>query len=296
MESSNQNEGLNQQWFYSSEGNRIGPVDIDVIKSKYKQGVINDETLVWKNGFLDWKKVKETEIFEQPVILTPPPLIGKAVNNTFVWMLTFVPVIGAIILTYYKANYNETSYFAEVIFFMILNSLFSALDESKLRKAGYDSHNIFWAIILVPVYLWKRSNITKQSKSYFWVWFVALFLSVAIEATNENSSKTDDYSATNPNEQIQYQTNEDVSSDQEKNYSTEDQKTIEKIKEKVRRDFPNDFTVQKALYDQEVECYFYMKTVTDIKIKQKVERDFPLEYTVQKEMYNQEVESKELMK
>jgi hypothetical protein len=296
MESSNQNESLDQKWFYSSAGNKIGPVLIDEIKSKYKQGVINDETLVWRNGFLDWKKVKETEIFEQPVILAPPPLIGNAVNNTFVWMLSIVPVIGAIVLTYYKANYNDTSYFAEVIFFMILNSLFSALDESKLRKAGYDSHNIFWAIILVPVYLWKRSNITKQSKYYFWVWFIALFLSVAIEATNESSTKTEDYSTNNPNEQIQNQTNDEISSDQEMNYSVEDQKTIEKIKAKVKRDFPNEFTVQKSIYDQEVECYFYMKTVTDITIKQQVERDFPLEFTVQKELYNQEVEAKEQMK
>ena len=71
---------------------------------------------------------------------------------------------------------------------------------------------------------------------------------------------------------------------------------IEKIKAKAKRDYPNDYTIQKMMYDQAVENYFYMKTVTDLEVKKNVERDYPLDFTVQKMMYDQEIDAKEQMK
>ena len=79
-------------------------------------------------------------------------------------------------------------------------------------------------------------------------------------------------------------------------YSDEDNKMIEKIKAKAKRDYPNDYTIQKMMYDQAVENYFYMKTVTDLEVKKNVERDYPLDFTVQKMMYDQEIDAKEQMK
>lgn len=75
-----------------------------------------------------------------------------------------------------------------------------------------------------------------------------------------------------------------------------EKKILEKIKRKVERDYPNDYFIQKGLYDQEIESYNYMKTVSDLKIKRKVERDYPNDYFIQKGIYNQEVEAKEQMK
>ena len=75
-----------------------------------------------------------------------------------------------------------------------------------------------------------------------------------------------------------------------------EKKILEKIKRKVERDYPNDYFIQKGIYDQEVESYNYMKTVSDLKIKRKVERDYPNDYFIQKGIYNQEVEAKEQMK
>ena len=79
-------------------------------------------------------------------------------------------------------------------------------------------------------------------------------------------------------------------------YSVEDKKVIDKIKQKSIRDFPDNYTMQKMIFDQAVEAYFYMKTVSDLKIKRKMERDYPNDYFMQKLIYDQEIEAKEKMK
>ena len=73
-------------------------------------------------------------------------------------------------------------------------------------------------------------------------------------------------------------------------------KILERIKRKAERDYPNDYFIQKSIYDQEVESYNYMKSVSDLKIKRKVERDYPNDYFIQKSIYNQEIDAKEQMK
>ena len=50
------------------------------------------------------------------------------------------------------------------------------------------------------------------------------------------------------------------------------------------------------LYNQEVEDYHYMITVPDLAVKNKVVKDYPLDFTVQKMLYNQEIDAKEQMK
>lgn len=79
-------------------------------------------------------------------------------------------------------------------------------------------------------------------------------------------------------------------------YLPEDKKIIEKIKEKSKRDFPDDYYTQKMIFDQAVEAYFYMKSVSDLKIKRKMEKDYPLDFFTQKMVYNQEIDAKEQMK
>lgn len=79
-------------------------------------------------------------------------------------------------------------------------------------------------------------------------------------------------------------------------YSMEDKKVIDKIKQKAVRDYPDNFTLQKMIFDQALDAYFYMKTVSDIKIKRKMERDYPNDFFMQKMLYDQEIEAKEQMK
>ena len=90
--------------------------------------------------------------------------------------------------------------------------------------------------------------------------------------------------------------NNKAETDNTQEYTEADQKIINKIKAKVKRDYPKDYYVQKAMYDQEVDAFFYMKTVTDREVKKKVQRDYPMDFFVQKAMYDQEIDAKEQMK
>ena len=43
------------EWFYSNNGNRMGPVTPLVFEGLIKDGAVKPETLVWANGLADWK-------------------------------------------------------------------------------------------------------------------------------------------------------------------------------------------------------------------------------------------------
>jgi hypothetical protein len=68
---------------------------------------------------------------------------------------------------------------------------------------------------------------------------------------------------------------------------------IEKLKEKARRDWPNDYTTQEYWINEQVEAYEYMKTIQDNSIKRQAEKDWPLDFSTQKFWYEEQVEAKE---
>ena len=163
-------------WHYELNGKRQGSVSYAEIKGLIKNQTLNQDTLVWKKGFDDWSRIKETELNELITNDEPPPLIGNKVKNTFIWLLAFAPIIGSIIE-------GELIPSGSFIFWFALNSGLAILDDIKLKNAGHKTNNLVWAIFLVPVYLWRRSTLTKQSKSYFWVWIVSFIISVFISTS-----------------------------------------------------------------------------------------------------------------
>ena len=63
------------QYYYAVDGQQIGPVNFDQLKSLFAGRKVNKETLVWKQGMANWSPLKEVE--ELKVFLggnTPPPL------------------------------------------------------------------------------------------------------------------------------------------------------------------------------------------------------------------------------
>lgn len=48
------------KWYYVQKGNRHGPVAIEVIEQMIKQEDLRSEDYVWKKGFENWKKIKDT--------------------------------------------------------------------------------------------------------------------------------------------------------------------------------------------------------------------------------------------
>ncbi len=161
------------KWHYELNGKRQGEVSFIEISGLIKNCTLDSESLVWKKGFSDWKRISETELSDLIPSDEPPPLTGNKVSNFFIWLLAFAPIIGSIIEGEFFTN-------GSLLFWFILNSSLAVLDDIKLKRAGHKTNNLVWAILLVPVYLWKRATLTKQSKSYFWVWIISFAISFYI--------------------------------------------------------------------------------------------------------------------
>lgn len=166
-------------WYYEQNGKRIGPISTIKIEGLINDGAISYDTLVWQKGLDNWKLITETELNEYLQVKGPPPLLGKKVNNSFIWLLAFAPIIGSVIEGLF---FSGLSFGGSLFFWVALNSGLAIIDDIKVRNAGHKTNNLVWAIFLVPVYLWKRANLTKQSKSYFWVWIISLFISMLIDS------------------------------------------------------------------------------------------------------------------
>ena len=70
-----------ENWYYVQKGNRLGPVEIDVIQSLLMKQELRPEDFVWKKGFDNWKKIKdvsELTATEREEITIPPVTISQA--------------------------------------------------------------------------------------------------------------------------------------------------------------------------------------------------------------------------
>lgn len=156
-------------WYYESRGERRGPVPESGIMNLYSAGIIKKDTLVWTQGYTDWRPFSQSGLIHETT-MSPPPVSGSAVNNTMVWWLAFMPLIGSII-EYIVANAIGVG--SQSLWFITigLNVLLCTLDDKNLQKAGYDTKPLgsSWVI---PVYLFKRAKFLKQSYSYAIVWCV----------------------------------------------------------------------------------------------------------------------------
>lgn len=75
--------------------------------------------------------------------------------------------------------------------------------------------------------------------------------------------------------------------------SADDLKILEKIKAKAQKDFPDDYSTQKYVIEEQMQAYQYMKSVPASKLKSKVEKQFPLDFSTQKYEYDEQMQSKQ---
>lgn len=71
-------------WYYVQKGNRHGPVAVEVIESMLDKSELNQDDFVWKKGFENWKKIRETPELQfapkketAPQAVDLPPSMGK---------------------------------------------------------------------------------------------------------------------------------------------------------------------------------------------------------------------------
>ncbi len=67
------------------------------------------------------------------------------------------------------------------------------------------------------------------------------------------------------------------------------------IREKLKRDYPDDYVTQKGVYDMQREAFDFMESLPPSRIKSKVQRDYPNDFVTQKGVYEMQIESKKAM-
>lgn len=164
-------------WYYESRGERRGPVSQSGIMNLYSAGIIKKDTMVWANGFSDWVPFSQSGLIHE-VKMGPPPVAGSAVDNTMVWVLAFMPIIGSIVEYMVMDAFNVWGRSLWFITFF-LNVLFCSLDDKKLKAAGYNTDSLGSAW-LIPVYLFNRAKMLAQSPSYAIVWIVTFVIMLFI--------------------------------------------------------------------------------------------------------------------
>lgn len=167
------NESVNLH--YTLKGKRIGPISDSDLKSLVAAGTVDNETMVWKEGFNDWVPLGHTTL--KIVHSGPPPLSGASIGNGLVWFVAFAPVVG-VFLQYFFGEIFEMDPAALWFITLILNIGFCYIDEGRLKNAGHDVTNFGGWAILVPVYLFKRAKALKQPLAYFIVWMAMFFISL----------------------------------------------------------------------------------------------------------------------
>ncbi len=157
-----------EEWYYASNGQKIGAVSKSDLLNLYKAENITLSTRVWTTGMSDWIELGQTDLIKK--VNTPPPLKGNDINNTLVWILAFVPILGTVLEYLISGAIGVTS--ASLWFVtVILNTVLCIIDQRKLKRAGYQIKELLvWAIFLVPVYLFRRAYILKQKNIYAIVW------------------------------------------------------------------------------------------------------------------------------
>src|SRR5690606_38616571 len=79
-------------WYYVRGSDRVGPIEEVELKGLFDQKVLTTESHVWKKGFDNWKKIKETPELsyftqakspELPKVadMFPPKILGFDWNN-----------------------------------------------------------------------------------------------------------------------------------------------------------------------------------------------------------------------
>jgi hypothetical protein len=167
-------------WYYSQNGRRIGPVTFDAISDLITTQALTRDTPVWQEGMADWTPASGTALNGLfGAVKTPPPLMGESVNNRIVWILAFAPIIGVLLaqVIAFAIGYPENEFPFIVI---LLNVGLSIADEKQLKKDGHNTKGMGFWVILVPVYLFVRARRLRQKNSYAIVWIVAFIISLFI--------------------------------------------------------------------------------------------------------------------
>ena len=107
-------EGINntQLWYYVLENEKKGPVTEMQLKGLVRDGSINRNTLIWREGYNGWLKVKDSEVRYVLNDLQKKDLLGENKLYIVAGAVLFVFIVGVIIIAK-KGSDNATKRFIE---------------------------------------------------------------------------------------------------------------------------------------------------------------------------------------
>lgn len=163
------------KWFCIVDGNR-GEFLESVLSALVPN--LDANTPVWRKGMADWEEIRQTELAKY--LESPPPLNARFVNNFFFWLLIYTPIVIALVdfdtlLT--KPRTPGTPWHIHVF----LNTVFCCLDCVLLKRKGIDVSFFKWWVLLVPVYILRRTRALRDSKWPFVVWVLTFLFAYVIK-------------------------------------------------------------------------------------------------------------------
>jgi hypothetical protein len=175
-----------EQWFYEEKGERKGEIGTPQIIELIRTGQLIYGSLVWKRGMPDWIQIEKTELRHHLEAFSPPPLTGRRVSNTLAWLLAFAPLIGFMLQCFAAGLTGDSeSQWEQAMadsrywyLTLILNIVFSLLDEKRLKQAGYDTRRFKLWVLILPVYLYKRAKVLNQMQAPCIVWVICFVLTL----------------------------------------------------------------------------------------------------------------------
>lgn len=147
-------------WYYLSGNERKGPITEQQITDLVKSGVVDRNTMVWREGFSEWLKTEDTALkYIVQSILPATPM--SALSDKWLWALATVPTLAGFILLLFIPS---SASFLVTIAQIVLNIVFLSLDTKALRENGYYPETwLYLGILLVPVYLFVRASKTTKN-------------------------------------------------------------------------------------------------------------------------------------
>lgn len=163
------------EWYYTVNGAKKGPVASDALASLFSEGAVNNDTLIWRNGFgSSWKKMGEVEEFTNAS--EPPPVPTSAMNNTWIWTLALVPVIGYFVEQVLANAFNNISDTAVLAGYFVANITCIVLDQKNVEASGRNGLSTFFAALLVPFYIFTRNKRVGANQTTLVVWLAGFAL------------------------------------------------------------------------------------------------------------------------
>ena len=96
-------------WFYSHDGQQLGPVSMEILKHSHTTGTLNADDLVWTHGMTEWKRADKAlpGLFSGEAVAAPGPGGGPSAetiqshaptSNLAIYslVLSIIPVVGSV--------------------------------------------------------------------------------------------------------------------------------------------------------------------------------------------------------